>query len=93
MKVIWLRSARKQLEEILEYISSDSPAQAEIYVSDLFERTNRILDFPEIGMFYQTMGRHVIRRLVIGKTKSVFYRVEHGNVFVLTIRDDRTDWK
>ena len=94
MNVIWLDSAQKQLEELITYITNDSSKQiAEAYVSDLFERTNKILDFPESGMIYSNMGKKIIRRVIIDRTKSVFYRIDKGNILVLTIRDNRTDWK
>ena len=94
MNVIWLDSAQKQLEEIIIYISGDSSkAIAEKYVADLFERANKILEFPEVGMIYSNMGRKIIRRLIVDKTKSVFYRIEKDNILILTIRDNRTDWK
>lgn len=41
MKVIWLLSARRQLDEILTYISADSPIAADRDVDDLFDRANR----------------------------------------------------
>jgi len=94
MNVIWLDSAQKQLEESIVYISGDSSkAIAENYVADLFERANKILEFPEAGMIYSNMGRKIIRRLIIDKTKSVFYRIEKDNILILTIRGNRTDWK
>ena len=93
MNVIWLESARKQLEEILEYISTDSPQNAEKYTLELFVRVNNLLQFPDVGKIYTSMGRRAIRKLIVDKTKFVLYRTEKNNVVVLTLRDTRTNWK
>ncbi len=93
MRVIWLLSARRQLEEILAYIASDSPQAAERYVDELFERANEMLQFPEIGAVYNVSGKKVIRKMVLDPHKFLLYRkVDHG-IIVLDHRDSRTDWK
>lgn len=95
MKIIWLESAREQLEEILEYISQDSPLNAHKYTAELFARTNNLLQFPDIGTIYSWKGQKVVRRLVIDKTKFILYKIEKKNdhLLILSIRDTRTDWK
>jgi plasmid stabilization system protein ParE len=93
MKIIWQVAARRKLKEILDYISEDSPNRAIEYIEDLQKRTEGILLFPEIGMVYHVAGNRIIRRLIIGKTKSVFYRVEKDTIYILTIRDNRQDQK
>ncbi len=93
MKVVWLVSARNQLESILEYISIDSPKAAEKYTYELFSKTNDLLKHPDIGMIYATKGNKVVRRLIIDKTKFILYRVDQKCVTVLVLIDSRTNWK
>lgn len=93
MKIIWLLSARRQLEEILEYISADSPQAAERYVDELFDRANEMLEFPEIGTVYNVSGKKIVRKLVLDSHKFILYRKTEDAILILNLRDARTDWK
>lgn len=93
MKVIWLLSARRQLEEILAYISTDSPQAAERYVDDLFDRANEMLEFPEIGTIYNVSGKKIVRKLALDRHKFILYRKIDDAILILNLRDSRTDWK
>jgi len=89
MKIIWLNPAIKSLREILEYISQDSPKAGEKYCHDIYTRVNSLLKFPEAGMVYHLNGKRVVRKIIIAKTKSVFYRVQQDKIYILAIRDNR----
>ncbi len=93
MKITWLLSARRQLEEILTYISVDNPQVAERYVDALFDRANEMLEFSEIGTIYSVSGKKVIRKLVLDKHKFILYRKVDDGIIILNLRDSRTDWK
>jgi len=89
MTIIWQIAARRKLIEIYDYISSDSKENASKYVQDIRKRTNNILAFPEIGKVYNISGTKVVRRVIIAKVISVYYRVEKDRIYVLTIKDNR----
>jgi toxin ParE1/3/4 len=89
MKIIWLNPAIKSLREILEYISQDSPKAGEKYCNDIYTRVNSLLKFPEAGMVYHLNGKRVVRKIIIAKTKSIFYRVQQDKIYILAIRDNR----
>ncbi len=91
--IIWQVAARRKLSQILAFISAESPAAARKYTDELFERTNGILEFPDIGGIYSVNGEIVVRRIIIDKTKSVLYRSAKGKIFILDIHDNRLDWK
>lgn len=93
MKVIWLASAMKHLEETLLYISSDNPVAAERYVDDIFERATKMLEFPDIGSVYSIQGRKIIRKLVLDKNKFILYRSNGNDILVLDLQDSRMNWK
>jgi plasmid stabilization system protein ParE len=93
MRIIWQIAARRKMIQILTFISAESPTAAKKYTDEIFERTNAILQFPEIGTIYSTSNHTVVRRVIIDKTKSILYRIENNNVFILNIMDNRQDWK
>lgn len=93
MRIIWQIAARRKMAQILSYISVESPAAAKKYTDEIFDRTNGILQFPEIGTIYSTSNHTVVRRIIIDKTKSILYRVERDSVYILNVIDNHQDWK
>lgn len=89
MKIIWNIAARRKLQEVIDYISMDSPAAAMKYAQEIYSRTNKLLEFPDAGMVFHASGHRVVRKIVIGKTKSIFYRVQKSKIFILAIHDNR----
>lgn len=62
-------------------------------MDDIFDRANKSLEFPEIGMIYNVIGKRVIRRLVLDKHKFILYRKIDDGILILNLRDARIDWK
>ena len=89
MKVIWNSAAQRKLREIMDYISIDNPSAAVKYGQEIFARTNKLLEFPEAGTVFQATEHRVVRKIIIGKTKSVFYRVHKSNIYILALHDNR----
>ena len=89
MTIIWQIAARRKLIEIYDYISSDSKENASKYIQSIKKRTESILAFPEIGKVYNISGTKVVRRIIIEKVMSVYYRVEKDRIYILTIKDNR----
>ena len=89
MKVIWQKAAIHSLREILEFISQESPKSGEKYCQEIYTRVNSLLQFPEAGMVFQVNENRIIRKIIIGKTKSIFYRVQNDRIHILAIRDNR----
>ena len=48
-EVRWTAEAQRWLEDIFEYISSDNPQAAIRTVNGIFERTQVLANFPEMG--------------------------------------------
>lgn len=89
MKIVWNLRARTKLQEIINYIAADNPSAAIKYGNEIFSRTEKLLQFPNAGTIYQVNGQHIIRKIVIGKTKSIFYRVATDAIHILALHDNR----
>ncbi len=93
MEIIWLKPAQRGLESIMDYIAQESLVSARKYGSEVYARVNGLLKFPESGQIYSVQSGKIIRKIIIGKTKTVFYRVGRQKIFILSIQDNRQDWK
>lgn len=93
MRIIWLAPARRDLESIMDYIAIDSIPSARKYGAELYARINGLLLFPESGSVFSIHAGKIIRKIVIGKTKSIFYRVGKDKIYILSIQDNRQNWK
>jgi plasmid stabilization system protein ParE len=58
-EIRWTAEAQRWLESIFEYIASDNPQAAAQTVNGIFERTQVLASFPEIGHRYWASSRHV----------------------------------
>jgi toxin ParE1/3/4 len=57
--IAWTDEARRWIEDIFEYIAADSPLAAVRTVEDIYERTQVLASFPEIGHRYVASSRNV----------------------------------
>ncbi len=48
-KITWTAEAQRWLEDIFEYIAADNPQAALETVRGIYERTQVLVNFPEIG--------------------------------------------
>jgi plasmid stabilization system protein ParE len=51
-KITWTAEAQRWLEDIFEYIAADNPQAALETVQGIYERTQVLVNFPEIGHRY-----------------------------------------
>ena len=71
-------SARRDLRDIVRYISLDSPESAVILGQFLVSSTKRLADFPEMGRVVPEFGDPSLREIVV-RSYRVIYRVDHGD--------------
>ena len=71
-------SARRDLRDIVRYISVDSPERAVSFGQLLIRSTKRLADFPEMGRVVPEFGEPSIREIVV-RSYRVIYRVDHGD--------------
>lgn len=89
MKIIWQNAAIRSLREILEFIAQDSPKAGEKYCHEIYTRVNSLLQFPEAGMIFHVTDNRIVRKIIIGKTKSIYYRIQKDKIHILAVRDNR----
>ena len=70
-------SARRDLRDIVRYISWDSPERAVTFGQFLVSSTKRLADFPEMGRVVPEFGDPSIREIGV-RSYRVIYRVDHG---------------
>jgi plasmid stabilization system protein ParE len=92
-EIIWQTPAMNKLNEIMDYIANDSPKAAHKYGLEIYTRVNELLKFPDVGTIYSVSGQRITRKLIIGKTKSIFYRTTKNTIFIIAIQDNRQNWK
>jgi plasmid stabilization system protein ParE len=71
-------SARRDLRDIVRYISLDSPERAVSLGQFLVSSTKRLADFPEMGRVVPEFGDSSLREIVV-RLYRVIYRVDHGD--------------
>ena len=71
-------SARRDLRDIVRYISLDAPERAVTFGQFLLSSTQRLADFPELGRVVPEFGDPSIREIVV-RSYRVIYRVDHAD--------------
>lgn len=88
-EVVWTEPALQELNAIAEYIALDNPAAASRLVEEVFDKTDRLEDFPKSGRIPPELPNSVYREVVVLPCR-IFYRVDERRVFILYImRDER----
>jgi toxin ParE1/3/4 len=70
-------SARRDLRDIVRYISLDSPERAVRFGQFLISNTKRLAGFPELGRVVPEFDDPSIREIVV-RSYRVIYRVSHS---------------
>ncbi|NWO07415.1 MAG: type II toxin-antitoxin system RelE/ParE family toxin [Alteromonadaceae bacterium] len=88
-EVIWTEPAIQELEAIAEYIALDNPAAASHLVQKVFDKTERLADFPQSGRIPPELPNSVYRE-VVGPPCRIFYREDDKRVLILYVmREER----
>lgn len=83
-EVIWTEPALHELDAIAEYIALDNPVAASALVKDVFDKTERLENFPKSGRIPPELPDSVYRELVVPPCR-IFYREDEQRVFVLYV--------
>jgi len=71
-------SARRDLRDIVRYISLDSPERAVTFGQFLLNSTKLLADFPEMGRVVPEFDDPSVREIVV-RSYRVIHRVHHGD--------------
>ncbi|WP_372627720.1 type II toxin-antitoxin system RelE/ParE family toxin [Arsukibacterium sp.] len=88
-EIIWTEPALQELDAIAEYIALDNPAAASKLVKDVFDKTERLGNFPKSGRNPPELPDSVYREVVVPPCR-IFYREDEHRVLVLYVmREER----
>lgn len=88
-EIIWTEPALQELDAIAEYIALDNPAAASNLVQAVFEKTERLEDFPQSGRIPPELPNSVYREVLVPPCR-IFYREDEKRVFILYVmREER----
>ncbi len=83
-KITWTAEAQRWLEDIFEYIAVDNPQAAVQTVNGIYDRTQALANFPEMGHRYWASARHV-RILLYGHYRIAYLIKNDGDIDVLGV--------
>lgn len=89
--VYWSQSARNDLLDILEYISTESVTAAQKVFESIRKHSSKLESLPERGRIVPELKAHNIttyRELIIAPWRLI-YRIENRQVYVLAFFDAR----
>lgn len=92
MKVVLTDRARRDLEDIGDYIAQDNPTRARSFVHELIGKVRSIGDTPEASPLVPRYEHSGIRRRVHG-AYLIFYRIEIEQVSVIHILHGAQDYE
>jgi len=88
-EVIWTEPALYELDAIAEYIALDNPVAASHLVQSVFDKTERLEDFPQSGRIPPELPNSVYREVVVPPCR-IFYREDKNRVLILYVmREER----
>ena len=63
--VTWTDQALEDLEAVCLYIARDAPRYAEMFARRVFQATDRLVTFPQLGRVVPEIGRDDIREVIV----------------------------
>jgi plasmid stabilization system protein ParE len=78
-------AARRDLRDIVRYISFDSPDRAIAFGQFLVSNTKRLADFPQLGRIVPEFENSLIREIIV-RSYRVVHRVDIKNERIEVIR-------
>ena len=83
-KIIWTEPALTDLNEIAEYIALDKPTAAKNLVQKIFEKTERLEDFPNSGRKPPELKKSRYKEIIVNPCR-IFYRIDKSNIYILYV--------
>ena len=91
-ELIWSPSALRDVEDIAEFISRDSPEQAALFVERLIEKTDSLTEYPLSGRIIPEIGKENAREIIYGSYR-IMYLIEGDAVWITGIIHGARDWR
>jgi addiction module RelE/StbE family toxin len=90
MKVLWTEESRRDLSEICDFISLDSPSSAEHVLLEIVDSTRRLTRFPESGRRVPGWPEQHLREVICPPYR-VVYTIENRVVVILAVLHGKRD--
>ena len=84
VKIVWTEIAIEDLRLIHEYISNDSKLYAERLIEKIFERIDRLENFPKSGRVVPEFETETIRELIEGNYR-IIYQILPDHIGIVRI--------
>ena len=89
-EIIWTNPALEDLNDIAEYIALSNLLSAKNLVKKVFEKVDRLEEFPESGKKPLELNNLNYLEVVVNPCR-IFYKIENGNVFILHVMRQERD--
>jgi plasmid stabilization system protein ParE len=86
VEVRWTPQAADDLDAIAEFIGHDSEHYACLFVMDVLQAVERLVDLPRIGRVVPEMNDPAIRELILGNYR-IIYRLHTELAEILTVHN------
>lgn len=88
-EIIWTEPALQELDALAEYIALDNPEAASHLVEEVFDKVERLENFPQSGRVPPELPNSVYREVVVPPCR-IFYREDDKRVLILYVmREER----
>ena len=84
-KVVWTKSAKEDLKQLVEYISEDNPAAAEHFGLAIIEKIETAGKFPRIGRVVPEEDQEFLRELPYSPYRLI-YEIHDDTRIVYVVR-------
>jgi plasmid stabilization system protein ParE len=81
----WTREAETWLLDIFAYIAQDNPEAATRVVEGIYERTQVLSEFPQVGHRYQSMEDREVRILLYGHYRIAYLIKSEQDIDILGV--------
>ena len=91
MEIIWTKTAKNDLNEIVEYIANDSVEIALNKFYEIRESTKQLENFPEQGrIIIELRNENILRyREIIKSPWRLMYKIEDKKIYIMAVIDGR----
>ena len=83
-RIRWTSEAESWLKDIYDYIALDNPEAAARTVNSIYDRTQDLMHFPELGYLYETESA-AIRILLYDHYRIAYLIKENENIDILGV--------
>lgn len=84
-KINWTPEAEKWLQEIYDYIATDNPDAANRTVDAIYNKTQILLKFPQIGYRYEQIPDREVRILLYGHYRIAYLMKPNQDIDILGV--------